>query len=170
MQLSKQCTWISLNLTRISNQARRWAEGVFSSSMYVSSNQMCKRFSPKAGHLLFISALKELAVGHFHWAENGGTGRYQVITGRSTPNVQCLGVGHVFFLNLACQILTATCNTPDALLVHTGRVQCTPDSCAESSANLQGHRMWVTGRTLSVRCSPDLNTERVAKRPHTGRS
>jgi len=39
MQLSKQCTWISLNLTRISNQARGWVEGVFSSSMYVSSNQ-----------------------------------------------------------------------------------------------------------------------------------
>ena len=56
---------------------------------------------PKAGHLLFISLLKELAVGHFHWAKIGGTGRYQVITGRSTPSVRCLGVGHVSFLNLA---------------------------------------------------------------------
>jgi len=34
-------------------------EGVFSSSMYVSSNQMCKRSPPKAGHPLFISPLKE---------------------------------------------------------------------------------------------------------------
>ena len=55
---------------------------------------------PKAGHPLFISPLKELAVGHFHWAEIGGTGRYQVITGRSTPSVRCSGVGHVSSLNL----------------------------------------------------------------------
>ena len=59
MQLSKQCTWISLNLTRISNQARRWVEGVFSRSKYVSSNQMCMSQPPKAGHFLFISPLKE---------------------------------------------------------------------------------------------------------------
>ena len=70
-------------------------EGVFSSSKYASSNQICKSLPPKAGHLLFISSLKELAVGHFHWAEIGGTGRYQVITGRSTPSVRCSGVGHV---------------------------------------------------------------------------
>ena len=53
--------------------------------MYVSSNQMCKSLPPKASHQLFISPLKELAVGLFHWDENGGTGRYQVSTGRSTP-------------------------------------------------------------------------------------
>ena len=47
-------------------------EGVFSSSKYVSSNQMCKSQPPKAGHLLFISPLKELVVGHFYWAEIGG--------------------------------------------------------------------------------------------------
>ena len=94
-------------------------EGVFSSSMYVSSNQICKSEPPKAGHLLFIRPLKELAIGHFHWVENGGTGRYQVITGRSTPSVRCSGVGHVSFLNLACQSLTATCKAPDALQVHT---------------------------------------------------
>ena len=76
-------------------------EGVFSSSMYTSSVQMCKREPPKAGHLLFISPLKELAVGHFQWAEIGGTGRYQVITGRSTPSIRCSGVGHVSFWNLA---------------------------------------------------------------------
>ena len=62
---------------------------------------MCKREPPKAGHLLFISPLKELAVGHFQWAEIGGTGRYQVITGRSTPSIRCSGVGHVSFWNLA---------------------------------------------------------------------
>ena len=49
----------------MSNQARRWVEGVFSSSMFASSIQMCKREPPKAGHQLFISHLKELAVGCF---------------------------------------------------------------------------------------------------------
>ena len=47
---------------------------------------------------------------------------------------------------------------PDALLRHTGRVRCTPDPCAESSANSEGHRTQVTGRTLSVRCSLVRNT------------
>jgi len=89
-------------------------EGVFSSSMYASSNQMCKIEPPKDGHQLFISPSKKLAVGHFHWAENGGTGCYQVSTGRSTPCVRCTGVGHVSVLNLACQILTVTCGSPDA--------------------------------------------------------
>jgi len=115
-------------------------EGVFSSSMYASSNQMCKREPPKAGHQLFISHPQKLAVGCFHWAENGGTGR-------STPSVRCTGVSHVSFLNLACQILTATCNTPDALQVHTGRVRCTPDSCAESLSNSRPHRTLGTGRS-----------------------
>ena len=52
---------------------------------------------------------------------------------------------------------------PDALLRHTGRVRCTSDPCAESSANSQGHRTRATGRTLSVPCSPDSCAERVAK-------
>ena len=82
----------------------------------------CARVSlPKAGHPQFISPSKKLAIGRFHWTENGGTGRYQVSTGRSTPCVRCTGVGHVSFLDFACQFLTATCNTPDALQVHTGR-------------------------------------------------
>ena len=96
---------------------------------------MCKSEAPKAGHQLFISSLKELAVGHFHWAINEGTGRYQVRTGRSTPYVRCSGVSHVSYLNLACQSLMATCETPDALQVHTGRVRCPPDPCVESFAN-----------------------------------
>ena len=54
---------------------------------------------------------------------------------------------------------------PDALLRHTRRVRCTPDPCAESSANSQGHRTRATGRTLSVRCSLDSCAERVAKPP-----
>jgi len=102
-------------------------EGVFFSSMYVSSNQMCKSSLPKAGHPQFISPSKKLAVGYFHWAEIEGTRRYQVITGRLTPSIRCSGVGHVSFLNLACQFLTATYKAPDALQVHTGRVRCTPD-------------------------------------------
>ena len=52
---------------------------------------------------------------------------------------------------------------PDAQLVYTGRVRCTPDPCVGSSANSQGHRTRSTGRTLSVRCSLDSCTERVAK-------
>ena len=77
-----------------------------------------------------------------------------MITGRSTTSVRCLGVGHVYFLNPACQFLTATCSTPDALQVHTGRVRCTPDSSAESS-KLAG--------------SPDASHRTYPQRPvHTG--
>jgi hypothetical protein len=54
---------------------------------------------------------------------------------------------------------------PDAQQIHTGGVRCSPDSCAESSANSHGHRTQATGRTLSVRCSPDSCAERVAKPP-----
>jgi len=54
---------------------------------------------------------------------------------------------------------------PDAQLVHTGRVRCTPDPCAERSANSHGHQTRATGRTQSVRCSPDSCVERVAKPP-----
>ena len=89
-------------------------EGVFSSSMYVSSNQKRKREPPKAGHLLFKSPSKKLAIGHFHWAEIGGTGRYKVITGRSTPSIRCSGKGHVSSLKPASQILTVTFGSPDA--------------------------------------------------------
>ena len=137
-------------------------EGVFSSSMYASNVQMCKRSPPKASHLLFISSLKELAIAHFRWAENGCTGRYQVITGRSTPSVRCSGVGHMSSLNLACQFLMATCNTPDALQVHTRRVRCTPDVSGAHRTHAQRvpQTCRVTGREppdapLSVRCSPD---------------
>ena len=49
--------------------------------------------------------------------------------------------------------------------MHTGRVRCTPDPCAESSVNSQGHRTRATGRALSVRCSPDSCAERGAKPP-----
>ena len=56
---------------------------------------MCKREPPKAGHLQFISSLKELAVGHFQWAAVVYTGRSVGYTGRSTPCVRCSGVGHV---------------------------------------------------------------------------
>ena len=57
-------------------------EGVFSSSMYASNIQKCKREHPKAGHLLFISPLNKRVVGHFHWAEVVHTGRVLVHTGR----------------------------------------------------------------------------------------
>ena len=61
--------------------------------------------------------------------------------------------------------LTRDTAPPDALLRHTGCVRCTPDPCAESSANSQGHWTRATRRTLSVRCSPDSCAERVAKPP-----
>ena len=84
-------------------------------------------------------------------------------TGRSTPYVRCTGVGHVSSLNLACQILTATCNTPDALQVHTGRVRCTPDSCAESLSNSRPHRTLGTGRSGAHR----TRTQRGLQKPLT---
>ena len=147
MQLSKQCTWISLNLTRISNQVRRWVEGVFSSSMCASSIQMCKSSPPKAGHLLFISRLKELDVGHFYWAEIGGTGRYQVITGRSTPSFPCFGVGHVSFFESRVSVSNGYLWTTGHDQVGTGRVRYSPVSCAESLSNSQPHRTRGTGRS-----------------------
>jgi hypothetical protein len=55
MQLSMQCTWISLNLSRVCNQARRWVERKFSSSKCASISQICKRETSRAGHLLFIA-------------------------------------------------------------------------------------------------------------------
>ena len=67
--------------------------------------------------------------------------------GRSTPCVRCTGVSHVSSLKPACQILTVTCTPPDALQVHTGRVRCTPDSCAESLSNSRPHRTLGTGRS-----------------------
>ena len=107
-------------------------EGVFSSSMYASSIQMCKSYPPKAGHQLFISPSKKLAVGHFHWAENGGTGRYQVSTERSTPCVRCTEVSHVS-LKSARQTPTVTCGPPDATKwapdAHRSRAQRVPQTC-----------------------------------------
>jgi hypothetical protein len=55
MQLSMQWTWISLNLSRVYNQARRWVEGKFSSSKYALISQMCKKKPLRADHLLFIA-------------------------------------------------------------------------------------------------------------------
>ena len=107
-----------------------------------------------------------------HWAKHVGTGRSQGATGRSTPSVRCSGVGHVSLARLKTTVaangylaLAPDTAPPDAQLVHTGRVRCTPDSCAESSANSHGHRTQATGCTLSVRCSPDSCAERVAKPP-----
>ena len=48
---------------------------------------------------------------------------------------------------------------------HRTLYHVTLDPCAESSANSHGHRTRATGRTLSVRCSPDSCAERVAKTP-----
>ena len=107
-------------------------EGVFSSSMYASSNQMCKREPPKAGHLLFISPLKELVVGHFHWAEIGGTGRSAGYTGRSTPCVRCSGVGHVFSFESRASISNGHLWITGHDQVSTGRVRYSPDSYVES--------------------------------------
>ena len=79
MQLSMQCTRISLNLTRMSNQARRLVERMFSNSKYASSIHIDKRELPKLRHLLFII---------FHsWASHQRQSR-----GRRT--LRCLPVEH----------------------------------------------------------------------------
>ena len=113
-----------------------------------------------------ISSLKELAVGHFHSAENGGTGRYQVSTGRSTPCVRCSGVGHMSFFESHASVSNGYLRTTRHGQVSTGRVRYSPDP---SQRVLQT----VTSPDLehrTVRCSPDLSAERVAKPPHTGRT
>ena len=110
-------------------------EGVFSSSMYASSNQMYKSEPPKAGHLLFISPLNKRAVGHFHWAKIGGTRRYQVSTERSTPCVRCSGVGHVSSFESHASNSNSHLQTIGRDQVSTGRVRCSLDPCAECSAN-----------------------------------
>ena len=114
MQLSMQCTWISLNLTRISNQARRWVEGVFSSSMYASSNQMCKREPPKAGHLLFISPTTKEPLATFTGLKSGAPDAQEGTTGRSTPCVWCSVVCHMSNFESARWTLTVTYGPPDA--------------------------------------------------------
>ena len=54
-------------------------EGLFSRSKYASYNKMCKREPPKASHTLFISPLKEIAVGYFQWVVVVHTGRVLVL-------------------------------------------------------------------------------------------
>ena len=110
---------------------------------------------PKPATSYLKAPSKKIAVGCFHWAENGGTGRW-------TPYVRCTGVGHVSFLEFACQFLTTTCNTPDALQVHTGRVRSglmRREFVKLATSPDAGHR--------TVRCSPDSCAERVAKTPVT---
>ena len=137
-------------------------EGVFSSSMYVSSIQMCKSEPPKAGHLLFISPLEELAVGHFHWAENGGTGRYQVITGCSTPSVRCRGWPRV--------LLESRESVSHGYLRNTGRSVGPHRTCPI----LNGLKLREVSKFLvsadaehrTVRCSLDLNPAERFVKPH----
>ena len=148
-------------------------EGVFSSSMYASSNQNVQERTPKAGHLLFISPLKEITVGHFHWTVVMHTGRSAGYIERSTPYVWCSGVGHVSFESRT-SISNGHLRTTGRDQVSTGRVWYSPISYAESSANrdltglgapdgpvLTGlmcregcktpsHRTHTTGRTQSV--------------------
>jgi len=134
--------------------------------MFASSILMCKSEPPKVGHLLFKSPLKELAIGHFHWTEIGGTGRYQVSTGRSTPCVRCSGVDHVSSFESRASVSNGYLRTTGHGRVSTGRVRYSPDPCVESSANRNltelvrregcktpSHRIHTTGRTQSIRCS-----------------
>jgi hypothetical protein len=78
MQLSMQYTWISLNLTRVCNQARRWVEEVFSSSKCASISPMCKREPSRAGHLLFILFHSRASHYQLHWTIFGGDRRCTV--------------------------------------------------------------------------------------------
>ena len=166
MQLSMQCTWISLNLTRIGNQARRWMEEVFSSSKYASSIRMCKREPPKVGHLLFISSLNKRVVGHFHWAEVVHTGCVQYEPG------QRLVLVTIWKTTVAANWDTA----PDSQLEHTGRVWSRPDASGLDRTQTQRalqtdtctgltHQMPYPHRTKTQRV---LRTE-LALDAHTGR-
>jgi hypothetical protein len=67
--------------------------------------------------------------------------------------VRCTGVSHVSFSNLACQSLTATCKTQDALQIHTGLKL--REVCKYSGSPDAEHR--------TVRCSLDSYPERFAK-------
>jgi len=139
--------------------------------------KMCKSEPPKAGHLLFISPLSKRAVGHFHWAEIGGTGRSAGYTGRSTPCVRCSRVGHVSSFESRASNSNGHLWTTGHDQVSTEHVRYSPVSYAESSANrdltglgapdgpvltglvhresckMPSHRMHTTGRTQSVWCS-----------------
>ena len=122
--------------------------------------------SPKPAKHVFIAHQTNRVVGSF---TGRNTGSPDTLKGAPDAQHQCTSATRRL-LKRSCQSLTVTCSAPDAEQVGTGRVRCTPDSCAESSANSQGHRTQATGRTLSVRCTPDPCAERVAKRPHTGRA
>ena len=93
---------------------------------------MCKREPPKAGHLLFISSLKELAVGHFQRAAVGHTGCYQVSTERSTPYVRCSRVGHVTSFESRMSNSNGHLWSTGRDQVSIRRVWYSPDSCAQS--------------------------------------
>ena len=60
-------------------------EGVFSSSMYASSNQMCKREPPKAGHLIFISPSIKKSLATFTWQILGAPDAQRGTTGHTNP-------------------------------------------------------------------------------------
>ena len=154
MQLSMQCTWISLNLTKISNQARRWVEGVFSSSKYASSNQMCKSEPPKAGQLLFISPSTIESLATFTGLKSGAPDAQQGATGRSTPCVRCTDVSHVSNFESHALNSNGHLRTTGRDQVSTGRVRYSPVTCRE-----------VCKHTTS----PDSCAERSAKHTNTGR-
>ena len=81
----------------------------------------------------------------------GGTGRYQVIIGRSTPSVRCLGISHVSFLKFRVSVSTRlklreVCKysgSPDA---EHRTVRCSSDLYPERFAKPRGHRTQNTGR------------------------
>ena len=165
MQLRKQCTWISLNLTMISNQARRWVECSLAQSM--PQVFKCARVKPpKAGHLLSISSLKELAIGHFHWAEIGAPDATKWAQDARPPASGALGLATCSSLNLERQTLTVTYGPPDA-------TKWPPDTSGTHRSRAQRVCQTMTSpdwEHQTVRCSPDLCAERVAKPPHTGQT
>ena len=63
------------------------------------------------------------------------TGRDQVSTECSTPCVRCSGVGHVSSFESHASNSNSHLRTTGRDQVSTGRVEYSPDSCAESSAN-----------------------------------
>jgi hypothetical protein len=77
MQITKQCTWISLNLTRVCNQVRRWVERKFSSSKYISSVQWVKREVPKLAKCIYRETSSNRAVGQKSGAPDAPTHRHR---------------------------------------------------------------------------------------------
>jgi len=98
-----------------------------------------------------------------------------VITGRSSPCVQCSGVGHVSSFKSCTSKSNGHLRTTGHSQVSSGQVRYSPDSCAERSANARPHRTLSTGcsgahrthaqRGLQNTLTPDAHHRMHSERP-----